>query len=218
MQFFKFMKREHLAATLSRGQFRIGTLHEYRDMDKFGAEVGDDGEGKTEISLTAQDPFAVDLHSDDPRAVHMRTVLKGWDEFPEGAKITIEMKAGSSMTRRKEVFDHYMYCTSMVCDFEQMRAFGYDACLRIDDSEGFFTEVSNCVPDFKIMAGAPVEYRNRRIDYAEVEPWSGGFLKPPSYASQKEFRVLWEPLSHPISPLIITCPRALRYCEEVTIP
>lgn len=217
MQLFKFMKRDHLETTLSRGKFRVGTLHEYRDMDKFGPEIGDDGEGKAEVDLTAKEPFAVDILSDDPRAVHMRTVFKGWDEFPKGAKITIQMEVDSSVTRREEVFDHYMYCASMKCDFAQMRSFGYDACLRIDDIEGFFTEFSNCILNAQPVCGAPVEYRDRRIDYAETRVSPRPFLKPLAYAPQSEFRFLWEPVSHPITPFIITCPRALRYCEEVAV-
>ena len=211
------MKGGHLETALSRGQFRIGTLHEYRDIDKFGPEIGDDGEGKTVVQLTANEPLAVDLLSDDPRAAHMRTVLKGLDEFPSGSKISIQMEIGSSIARFDGTFDHYMYCVSMKCDLTQMHAFGYDACLRINDIKGFFSELSNCLPNARPIVGAPVEYRDRRIDHTETRASPGAFLKPVAYASQSEYRFLWEPGGHPIAPEIITCPRALRYCEEIAV-
>lgn len=211
------MRREHLELTLSRGQFRIGTLHEYRDIEKFGPEIGDEGEGKIEVHLTAREAFVVDILSDDPRAAHMRTVLKGWDEFPSGSQITIQMEPGSSMIRQDETFDHYMFCASMKCDFAQMHAFGYDACLQINNIEGFFTEFSNSIPNARPIIGAPVEYRDRRVDYTETRVSPSAFLKPLRYETQCEFRFLWEPASHPISPLLISCPRALRYCEQILI-
>ena len=96
-----------------------------------------------------------------------------------------------------------------------MRAFEYDACLRINDIVGFFTELSNFLPEVRNIGGAPVEYRDRRVDYTETRVSPGAFLKPLAYASQNEFRFLWEPVSHPITPLIVSCPRALRYCEEI---
>jgi hypothetical protein len=214
MQLFKYMKAEHLDTTLARGIFRIGTLYEFRNMELHGAEIGDVEEGKKTIHLTAATPMTFDLLSNDPRALHTQKVMKGWDGLPAGSRIQINLNAGVSVELREESPDVYTYCASMTYDADQMRAFGYNTCIKIHDREGFFAELSNCLLDADFIVGTPVQYRPRRVDYADEGVASAVFLKSESYSSQGEFRVLWQPHTQLIAPVLVTCPRALLYCEK----
>src|SRR5690242_17321987 len=42
---YKYQVAIHAEAMVTRGQVRVGTLHEYRDADRLGDEVGDSREG-----------------------------------------------------------------------------------------------------------------------------------------------------------------------------
>lgn len=211
------MKATHLEAALTRGAFRIGTLYEYRDIERLGGQIGDDSEGKKAIHLTAITPMRFDLLSDDPRAIHARKVFKGWDQFHPATRLIITMQENSALELNEESQDVYTYCVSMDHDVEQMRAFGYDACLVISDPQGFFAELSNCIPDADFIIGAEVQYRHRRVDYALPGVAPAVFLKAESYASQCEFRAIWQARSHPINPVVIECPRALYYCARLDV-
>jgi len=43
---FKYLRSEHVDSMLGRGTIRLGTLHEYRDIESHGAEIGDLDEGR----------------------------------------------------------------------------------------------------------------------------------------------------------------------------
>ncbi len=208
------MRSPHLLAALTDDAFRIGTLYEFRDVERFGAQIGDQGEGKKTTYLTSPLPIEFDLLSDDPRATHARKVFKGWDKLPRGSTIRIRMEPNSSLEIYEHSPDMYVYCATTVYDSVQMRAFGYDSCLAINDAEAFFTALSRCMTDAEFVLGAEVQYGDRRVDHAMPGIAPAPFMKPSAYAEQREFRAVWKPLSATISPLIVRCPAAIQYCVQ----
>jgi len=105
----KYLRREHLDAVLHGGRFRIGTLHAFRDIERYGATIGDGEEGKRTTFLTSALPIEFDLLSaDDPRAAHARKVIQGWDQFPEGSTLKIRMELGSRLELYTDSPDAYV--------------------------------------------------------------------------------------------------------------
>src|ERR1051326_6272004 len=164
VRLYKYIKAEHLELALTRGVFRIGTLFEFRNMEKFGTQIGDVGEGTKSIHLNASQPMTFNLLSDDPRAVHARKVFKGWDEFPACVTLLITMQEKSTLALNEESADVSTYGVTTKYDAAQMHAMGYDACLMIADPQGFFVELSNSLPGSLFIIGAEVQYRDRRVD------------------------------------------------------
>jgi hypothetical protein len=208
---FKYMKAEHLEMALTRGTFKIGTLHDFRNQERLGDWIGDKDEGKRSFHLTPTEQISFDPTSDDPRAVHTRKVIGGFENFAPG-QATIVMHPMSCIETREDVADAYIFCTTHEYDEAEMLKAGYDTCLVIDDVQGFFAEISNCL-DADWLCCAPVIYGDRRIEFAASEPPSAELLKPIDLESQREVRAIWEPREHPIEPRVIDCPRALQYCD-----
>jgi len=44
--FYKYLSFEHAEMMVNDGQIRLGTLYEYRNIEKYNPEVGDKNEGK----------------------------------------------------------------------------------------------------------------------------------------------------------------------------
>lgn len=54
---YKYLKKEHAHSLLSKGIIRLGTLYEYRNIEKHGSVIGDDTEGKKSASMPIDDAF-----------------------------------------------------------------------------------------------------------------------------------------------------------------
>lgn len=209
---YKYMKAEHLELALSAGQFRIGTLHEFRQIEKFGNEIGDASEGKRTVFQTASESTTFDLLSDDTRAQHARRVFKGWDKFHPASRLFVTLKPRATLELYEECPDLFIYSTTVQFDADQMHALGYDTCLEIHNPHGYFAELTKTM-GLPEAFGAEVQYGDLRVDHNAQGVAPAGFLKDMTYASQHEFRVTWEPLRLPIRPCVVSCPAALEYCK-----
>jgi hypothetical protein len=212
---YKYMKAEHLESALSVGRFRVGTLHEFRQIEKFGKEIGDAGEGKKTTFQTTSESVTFDLLSDDTRAQHARRVFTGWDKFHPASRLFVTLEPKAALELYEQCPDLFIYSSTIEFNADQMRAFGYDACLEIHNPHGFFAELTKTM-GLPEAFGAEVQYGDLRVDHEAQGVAPAGFLKDRSYASQQEFRVTWEPLGLPIRPCIVPCPAALEYCRRYT--
>jgi len=76
---YKYMRKQHALALLQSETVRIGTLYEYRDIEKYGHVIGDDMEG-TKVVYSDVNNLEVASQSDIPS--FMREGIR----VPQGAK------------------------------------------------------------------------------------------------------------------------------------
>jgi len=195
---------------LTRGTVKVGTLHDFRKQEALGAEIGDSGEG-TRL-LTRENTYA------DIPAIEASPVLSSiWKIEPGATNIHI---IGGAFSVQETYSDSYVYCVSHTPSEAAMRKSGYDACVRIDDPEGFFGELTQELYDVRrLITGkwfiGDCQYVDRTIEEsalaAGVHP---ALLKPPIYAYQQETRMMWEPRKVPIKPEVVSRAALTTYLSE----
>lgn len=203
MILYKYMRREHASLLLEKGTIRIGTLYEYRNTEEHGSVIGDPEEGiKTEF---------------------MEVGKEVWTEEnqPEFSKSLIKVSGPgshniSNFTLEKGYHspDCYLFCTTETFDEAAMEDFEYDTCVVIEDAERFFWAIAETIKDKAEYIGAGrCQYTERRKHHAVADDINPGLIKSPEYERQREVRAIWMPKSESISPMIIECPDAAKYCK-----
>ncbi|WP_146153320.1 hypothetical protein [Paraburkholderia fungorum] len=213
---FKFMRREHAEALVNQGSTRIGTLHGFREVEKYAAGVGDADEGSKTIEAVLNGTF--DGGTSETEALNQLGPIR--------------VGAGSRNLRFidhtvKTVLNHQdalIWCCSTSHSEEAMGQIGHaDCCVAIFDPPRFFEALHAAVlqhhPDMTRVGPAYVIYQDRR------ETWNTRnlgrnpvFLKDPSFAAQKEIRIAWSNPATPevrYEPLILASSDAHRYCRIV---
>ncbi len=197
------MRKPHADLLVKRGKLRIGTLYEYRDMDKHGYHVGDDGEGKKSLYM--------DVKSED------------WtpDTQPDFAKGLIGIGSGISVHMENVLFerpenspDYYLYCATQEFDETALQDFGYNSCVVIRNPNEFFAAITRKLRHRGIFEGIfPCQYLPRRVEHDKDHGIHPAVIKDPRYRNQKEVRALWRPFKKNICPLIIDCQEAAKHCR-----
>ncbi len=210
---FKYMKLKHAIALLDEGIVRIGTLHEYREIERYGPEVGDHEEGKKTAFLSAEHRIVIDLLSDSAPAIFARKILKGWDRFPAGSQIIISMEQGSRLHLTAESPDLYIFCASTEYSLAMMREFRCDACLRIERPQEFFEGLSEAFLEYGTFEiGAEILYGPRERRFESQVDLHPALLKDERYAYQCEFRAVWLPAAANPRSRLVRCGLAASCC------
>lgn len=215
---YKYLKSEHVPDMLRYGVIRLGTVYEYRDVEKHGNAVGDAEEGKSRSSLRVG-PGGVRLEADRPSPE-----LAFFDGFyfPKGSAITLVGGSESVIVNVQDSPDLYIYCVTDVFDEAAMRKFRYDACVRIDRPRQFFEAIGRKLVKKKLaQPGGKVGnciYGERERDHRSDKPGPAWLIKPPDLAYQREIRASWTPTAERVEPFILRCKGIVPHCSPFKIP
>ena len=199
-QLFKYMKSCHASRFKSDGTLRIGTLSEYRNVEKHGERIGDSHEGMVG-------------HFETVATADVATLSPFVKRFVSGVAGRIENCTFTAMYESPEFF---VFSTALEFSRELMKEFGYDACLRIDNPAAFFKAVTLSLQNVATYEGIfPCSYTDRFIPPGNFHAAHPAVIKDRAYESQREVRTLWHPVDGHASPRIIRCLRAIRHCTRV---
>ncbi len=217
MKLYKYCKRAHAKRMTKMGQVRIGTLHEYRNDERYNEQISDAQEGRASHTLEAMHAMELDLLTGTGAAVAFaRRVITGGDALPAGSSVKVVLQPTSRLELNFDFPDQFMYCVTEEMDLSAMKSFGYDSCVEISDVESFFSLITSNLSNFTgRYCAKPVTYGERRIDFECQHADHPAFIKPVSYAQQREFRMMWEPATRPILPIVLSVPSLTRYCRIV---
>lgn len=203
---FKYMRREHAARLLREGVLRIGTLHEYRNVERHGAHVGDAEEGSKGAKLTVP-------HLEANSAADLPEFVRGRIQI--GLGTTLEM-VNTTFIVSEDSSDLFIFSCSSSYDPNAMLEMGYEACVKISKPAEFFSAVSHTMRHRGNFEGLfPCVYRDRFTQPGQTHSAHPALLKDPRYAPQREQRAIWSLKASRAQPVIITCRKAARYCERV---
>jgi len=180
------MKRKYAEQFLSEGKLRIGSLYDFRNIEKYGEETGDEGEGTKELYT-------------EQKHVHENNIpdfLKGAIKVGGGSKIDIIIDGDNTIDRKFEDPNLYIYCVSLDFNEDRMRKIGHDACLVIED-QSFFQHMHNAMKT-KIAPNtqgvlSSVYYGSRRYLHTRDPNIPMAVIKPERFRYQNEARAIWIP-------------------------
>lgn len=198
---YKYMRHEHAELLLNKGKPRIGTLYEYRDMEKHGGVKGDDSEGKK--TLCAEIDNEIWTPETQPGITKGFINLEGPVRFQN-----------MIFENPQESPNHYLFCASEEFDQNTMHTFDCDACVVIENAEKFFATISRVLrKKAKFVGFFPCQYGSRRVQHNHDDGVHPARIKDTSYRTQKEVRALWGLIKNKAHPLLINCRKVSKYCR-----
>lgn len=203
---FKHMHKAHATRLLREGVVRIGTLYEYRDIEKHGVVVGDDSEGTKSAAMHVPN-LTMTKQENVPEFVRSRVRIVG--------NTTVQM-INSKFILSEESPNFYIYSLAEECSPALMKELGYEACVRIADTDGFFSALNKCFRHyFRSGALHRCVYIPRQVPHNEQHEIHPALIKDPRYADQKEYRFIWEPKGTNIRPVMLKCRKLSQWCSLV---
>jgi hypothetical protein len=191
---YKYAHRRWAEALAHRGAIHLGSLHEYRKIERYGEKIGDKDEGLKALYEN------VTYATEHTLSGFSRSVVGSFIYFAGGGlpRDTTIANCDFSLTVRSP--NCWVYCTTEALSAGVMRRMeaGYDACVRIDDLEGFCWVIAhelwerNLIHD-EVRAIRCV-YRERTQPYDKDDGLAPVRLKAPRYAEQREVRFVFPPL------------------------
>ena len=191
---YKFTERVHANALCGRGQFKVGTLYDYRRAEVYQGGVLDEAEGTAKLHEIVRASSYGDL------SPFVRTMLRS-DGPVEGGGVF-----GIGFLQETSVPDLYTYCTSAAPDWSCSSDERYDACVEIYDVKGFFRCITAILLSKSLLSQpgwgiGQVLYRGRSHQWDKL-PCPIEFLKDDIYQNQREWRAAWPPAASRITPVI----------------
>jgi hypothetical protein len=203
---FKYMRKAHAQRLLSEGVVRIGTLYEYRNIEKHGLVVGDDAEGTKSAVMHVPD-LTMTKQEHVPEFVRQRVVI--------APNTTVHM-INSKFVVSEESPNYYVFSLAEEYSAPLLKAFGYDTCVRIASANGFFSTLNRCFRHhFRTGGLHQCVYMPREVPPDEQHEIHPALIKDPGYANQREFRFIWEPKAANIRPVVLKCRKLAKWCALV---
>ncbi len=173
-QLFKYMNKKHLWNFLQHGQLRIGTLNEYRNIEKHGDEIGDEKEG-TKLIYQAFENQKWTSQDKVPKFLREKLIIKN------GGKVSLHGKNENiEMGRSLESQNYYLFSCTTEFSKDAMQKFGYDSCLLIQNPNRFFKAMSKTIRHKASFVGFfPCIYKNRKEKYNQTSSYHLALIKPP---------------------------------------
>lgn len=211
---YKFLKQKHALSFMQTGELRIGTLYKYRKCEKYGTEIGDQGEGSKRT-------VCVDS-VDSATQVLAHPFLSNFIRVSPGAEVRIH---DALFTTQEESKDLYIYSMTESLIPATAQEFGYDSCLVIKQPMSFFSCIDAAL---RLVTSVENGFRVEKCIYisrtqlyslehgiapAAEHQAHPAFIKDTRYAYQREVRTIWQPTEAIIQPIILRCPQATKYCE-----
>ena len=206
---FKLIESRYGEALVQAGEIKISTLYTCRRLEDAGIARSHARENTKEMLMN---PDRIIVTSDN------------YDELDPLLKRHVARPAvGPVIYDRytfREVFDGadlFVYCTSHFRTRRMERRFssGKDVWLEIFDPPAFFSELTKGISDVASFAKeGPVAYRPSSFaPHAGAGEVNAALFKSLEFEAEAEWRVLWEPRTQPIDPLIRTLPELTKYCR-----
>ena len=226
MKAYKYFDSVLRDSILENGSVRLGTLYDYRDLEKHGPEVGDENEGKVGVnsrvlSWDSSNPSLTPQHQDEFVQGNALVFKEGSSvRFPPGGTIAFgkENISMQNVDLRSERSVQNMLVFSMTAEAsaEHCARAGYDACYEISDVEAFLRCISEAV-DTNFFEGSNVVYRDRELHYDEAARRNPAFIKEPIYAYQKELRGIWGPVEPHAAAVIVESKDLANLMQEISL-
>ncbi|MDH6596485.1 hypothetical protein [Bacillus aerius] len=207
---YKFMEPKYLKKIQDDKKIFINFLGNY-STDKYGNAIGDDDEGKLNISVEINNHILGDGNESDLDHYMNNFFTKG--DPNEKLQIT----GGTFLTQN---FDNnfYNYCVALEYREEIRKEFG-GAVMVIRNFPKFIEELNKKLKKRKIgfVSAEQCEYVvNREKIYTQnnFRYENPATIKESKYEYQQEYRLLWKPFSgiKITKPIEVYCPKALEYC------
>lgn len=212
---YKFIKKKHAHEFFKNGNIRIGTLYDFRDVEKHGAEIGDLDEGTKTLTTGGYHM----LDTADPSTIPSWYAPHFQKSFiPDGPDARLVMHAGGSgISVKLTVPNRYVFCTTEGIDAVVWKQPGYDACIKINSPSGFFKALTNKLKHKAhwITLDRCV-YRSRTVIGEHDDQLEPALIKEQRHAEQREVRAIWEAVDHEINPFILKVKKARHFCELLT--
>ena len=209
---YKYMKKQHLRKFLKDGLIRIGTLYDFRDIEKHGDEIGDKDEGTK--TLTTDGYHFIDSENIDTIPAWYREHFENTFKLNEGASLQIHARDGVRV--RLTVPDRYVFCASYDFDGSLIENGEYDACLKIVNPLAYFSAISQKLKNRATWLGyGRCRYRSRIILGHQDHGIEPSLIKENRYEYQKEVRAIWESRNEEIEPIIIKAKKLRYHCEVI---
>jgi hypothetical protein len=208
---YKFVKLSRMQQFFKTGVLRVGTLHDFRNIEQHGNSIGDAVEGKSTVSQFVE-------YADSAPA----NTLRGQLIDTGGKAITI---TNSVFIQHRDTANKYMFCASNVFTEEGFSRWneeeGLDACYEIFDIVGFQEAISRAIfAKARFLMSGDIIYIDGDIHgESELRHVPSMFIKQLPYAWQTEHRWVWRPRkSITISAHeFVTIPNPARYCRPLAL-
>ncbi|SFE79556.1 hypothetical protein [Spirosoma endophyticum] len=208
---YKYTKSHHADRMMAEGWIRVGTLYEYRDIERHGPEIGDDMEGKRQLRFQGDG------------------VIK---HFRAGGLTITNARVINSGGRTLNIFaqnspDSFMFCCTHELDEVSMRKMGYDACVCISNPTLFFAEVTASMTRMGLTTVSEALI-NKVVYVSKNDVLSGTdarkdhgtlpsieFQKDERFDHQKEVRAIWNTRLKDFKPELVKVQRIKESCERI---
>ncbi|WGO96907.1 hypothetical protein QFX18_12710 [Saccharophagus degradans] len=211
---YKYQTKENAIKTVNHGSFRIGTLYDYRDIEQYGSEIGDVGEGTRSVESAIGEEFLLTGENSNAKGFVSGFIPQVLDRNMWISDVQFR--------RRDNSPDRYLYCVSSEPSRDAMLDFECDTALEITDWPKFFYELRASLR-MKVRLQRtchimPCIYGDRMAHYSELDENDILQLKPREMEYQKEWRAAWTPVGvGGIKPIIIHSPKAKKYCRIIEL-
>ncbi|WP_311880982.1 MULTISPECIES: hypothetical protein [unclassified Pseudomonas] len=213
---FKYSETIHSQNLLSRGNIRVGTLHDFRKAEhKKG--IADANEGKKQVS------FNIPSANTDTLSEKQKKSFEQFGGFVMGKGV----RANLTNFNQIKSFNHqdcFIHCTSERYSANTLAQFDKaDSCVEISDLEAFYevlTRALNAITPVELMCVSRVHYKGR------AEEWNGedwgthpALIKEPEFQEQYEVRAIWRPKGDDVlSHIILDEPGLIQFCRMRDLP
>jgi len=203
---YKYLHAKFANDLVQRGRLRIGTLYEYRNIEKHGAIIGDDLEGKKIAYM--------DIQNETISRENQPEFTKKFFHMGNDASVNLQNITLEHLTRSP---NFYIYSTTEVFDENALTDFGYDACVLIQNPKKFFIAISKKLRDIATFRGSfKCQYQPRRVAHDQDNNIDPAIIKGSEYQNQREVRAIWVPTQKIVEPIIIECHKVIKYCRLET--
>jgi hypothetical protein len=165
---------------------RVGRLHEYRLIEKSNRAVNDPLEGIRHAQTNKPASSGIPSRLLQPFGIQLQSVhVSGFDNT---ASVHFESP------------DYYIYCASSSFDATAMKHFGYDSCIRIEDTSAMFQMITEVLTlnyaTLPYFDAQPITYGNKNLgespgEESKLPNWA---LKDSTFSYQHETRARWAPV------------------------
>jgi len=203
------MKLEYAEKFYRDGTLRVGSLYDFRKIEKYGEETGDLGEGTKELYTNMKH-----LHEGN-----IPNFLKDAIRVGKGSSIDIIIDGENTISRNFEDPNLYIYCVSNSFSKERMVQLGHDACIVIE-KKSFFHHLHNALKQHiqqnSVGAMFRVHYGERKYHNKKDPKIPMAVIKPKKFIYQDEVRSIWYPHTEKIVEeyLYIKAPLAMLGCRK----
>ncbi len=211
---YKYTRRIYAAQMLIDGLAWINTLHNLRNEDKYGLEIGDKEEG---IQKTHMRGKIIDGHKPETIPPTIRRLQA------EG-----RIKGLGNLTVMEDINENTnnLYVYSLTINHKLQSKFSkesvnYDTLIEITYPIAFINAltvgINNSNPSIKQCHFQKILYYNREQEFENQTKTHPVFVKGPRHSWQEEFRLVWIADNSDIIPRSFKCPNLKDYINIIKL-